>query len=40
MLKYPKNPDTGEPDTDRSPTLRVKIPCWDQKFNIEVLIAK
>ena len=36
MLRYPKNQDTGEPDTSRSPTLRVKIPFWDGAFNVEV----
>ena len=35
MLKYPKGED-GEPDHSRMPTLRVKIPCWDGKFNIEL----
>lgn len=36
MLRYPKDPNTGEPDTSRAPTLRVKIPYWDDKFNVEV----
>ena len=36
MLRYPKNQETGEPDTSRSPTLRVKIPFWDGAFNVEV----
>ena len=35
ILKYPKGED-GEPDHSRMPTLRVKIPCWDGKFNIEL----
>lgn len=36
MLKYPKNQETGEPDTSRSPTLRVKIPYYDEVFKIEL----
>tara|TARA_Y100000816_G_C26100470_1_gene583071 strand:- start:497 stop:1489 length:993 start_codon:yes stop_codon:yes gene_type:complete len=33
MLKYPKNPNTDEPDTTRAPTLRVKIEYYDGKFS-------
>jgi len=29
MLKYPKDKETGEPDKNRDPLLRVKIPMWD-----------
>lgn len=36
MLKYPKDKNTGEPDLTRSPTLNVKIGCWDNKFNCEI----
>jgi len=36
MLKYPKNKDTGEPDTSRSPMLRVKIPYYDGEWRTEV----
>jgi hypothetical protein len=36
MLKYPKDKTTGEPDLTRSPTMRVKIPYWDNKFNVEL----
>lgn len=39
MLRYPKGED-GEPDKSRMPTLRVKIPCWDGKFNIELYNLK
>ena len=39
ILKYPKGED-GEPDKSRMPTLRVKIPCWDGKFNIELYNLK
>lgn len=35
MLKYPKGED-GEPDTDRAPTLKVKIPFYDNNFNVEL----
>ena len=33
MLKYPKNPNTDEPDTSRAPTLRVKLEYYDGKFS-------
>jgi hypothetical protein len=36
MLKYPKDKNSGEPDMTRSPTLNVKIGCWDNKFNCEI----
>ena len=36
MLKYPKDPATGEPDETRAPTLRVKLDFWDNNFNCEV----
>ena len=36
MLKYTKHQDTGEPDTTKAPTLKIKIPFWDGKFNTEV----
>ena len=36
MLKYPKNKDTLEPDTSRSPTLRVKIPYWEGEWKTEL----
>ena len=35
MLKYPKG-DDGEPDTSRAPTLKVKIPYYDNNFNVEL----
>lgn len=35
MLRYPKGED-GEPDRTRSPSLRIKIPFWDGKFNTEL----
>lgn len=36
MLKYPKDQATGEPDKTRAPTLRVKIPYYDEVFKIEL----
>lgn len=36
MLKYPKNKETGELDTSRSPTLSVKIPCFEGKWSSEI----
>lgn len=36
MLKYPKDKDTGEPDYDRAPTLRVKIPFWEGEWKTEI----
>jgi len=31
ILKYPKNKETGEPDLERMPTMRIKLPIWDGK---------
>lgn len=36
MLKYPKNKETGEPDMDRNPTLKLKVPFWEGRFNTEI----
>jgi len=36
MLRYPKDRETGEIDTTRSPALRVKLPFWDEQFSTEV----
>ena len=37
ILKYPKKKDgSGEPDYDRFPTLKLKVPFWEQKFNVEL----
>ena len=36
VLKYPKNKETEEPDLSRNPTMKVKIPYWEGKFNIEL----
>ena len=37
LLKYPKKKDgSGEPDYDRDPTLKLKVPYWEGKFNLEL----
>lgn len=36
ILKYPKDKVTGEPNYTRAPTMRVKIPYWEGKFNVEL----
>ena len=36
ILKYPKNPETQEPDTTRAPTLKVKLPMWDNQYKFEL----
>lgn len=35
-LRYPKDKESGEFDYSRSPTLRVKIPFWEGKFNTTI----
>ena len=40
MLKYPKNQTTGEPDTTRSPTLKVKLPIWSGEFKFDLFDTK
>ena len=36
ILKYPKDKKTGELDYDRLPTVKAKLPYWDNKFNLEL----
>lgn len=36
MLKYPKDKVSGEPDMTRSPTLSLKVPYYEGKFNVEI----
>ena len=36
ILKYSKDAQTGEPDMTKAPTLKVKLPYWDGKFNCEI----
>lgn len=39
MLKYPKDKNTLEPDTTRSPTLKVKVPYWEGEWKTELYNA-
>ena len=36
ILKYPKNKETGEPDSSRDPSLKLKLPYWEGKFKVEI----
>ena len=36
ILKYSKDQQTGEADMTKAPTLKVKLPFWDGKFNCEI----
>ena len=37
ILKFPKLKDgSGEPDYDRNPTLKLKVPFWEGRYNVEV----
>ena len=36
MLKYPYIKGTKEHDYSRKPTLKLKIPCWKDVFNVEI----
>ena len=36
MLKYPKDKVSGEPDMTRSPTISLKVPYYEGKFNVEI----
>ena len=37
ILKYPQMKDgSGEPDYDRFPTMKVKLPYWDGRFTVEL----
>lgn len=37
ILKYPKMKDgSGEPDYSRNPTMKLKVPFWEEKFNVEL----
>ena len=40
MLRYPKDPNTGEPDLTRAPTLRVKLSYWNDAFDCEIYDMK
>lgn len=36
ILKYPKNKETGEPDLNRNPTMKLKVPFWEGRYNVEI----
>ena len=36
ILKYPKDKETGEPDLNRNPTLKLKVPFWEGRYNVEI----
>ena len=37
ILKYPKLKDgSGEADYDRNPTVKIKLPYWEERFNVEL----
>ena len=36
MLKYSKDKATGEPDLNKAPTFRVKIPIWEGTWKCEI----
>jgi len=40
MLKYSKNKDTKKIDMTRPPAIRVKVPCYEGKWNCEVYDTK
>ena len=36
ILKYPKDKTSGEPDYSRAPTMNLKIPYWEGKWDVEL----
>lgn len=36
ILKYPKDQETGDFDLTRSPTLKVKLPIWEDEWKFEL----
>jgi len=36
MLKYRKDKQTGEPDYTANPTMKLKVPFWEGRFNVEI----
>ena len=36
IVRYPKDPSTGEPDTSRAPTFRIKLGFWEDAFDCEI----
>ena len=40
VLKYPKDKSSGEPDTDRDPSVKLKVPYWEGDFKTELYNMK
>ena len=40
ILKYPKDKQTGELDYSRDPNMKIKVPYWEGKFNVELFDLK
>lgn len=36
MLRYTKNKETGEPDKTKMPTMKIKLPYYNEKFEFEL----
>ena len=36
ILKYPKDKGTGEPDTTRDPSVKLKVPYWEGDYKCEL----
>ena len=36
MLRYRKDKETGEPDYTANPTMKLKVPFWEGRFNVEI----
>ena len=36
MLRHTKNKETGVPDKTKMPTMKIKLPYYDQKFEFEL----
>ena len=36
MLRYKKDPESGEPDLTSAPTLRIKVPFYDGEWKVEI----
>ena len=40
ILKYPKDKATGEPDTERDPSVKLKVPYWEGDYKCELYSMK
>lgn len=40
ILKFPKDKATGEPDTTRDPSVKLKVPYWEDVFKCELYSMK